>query len=317
MKAVLHYRASERMKQSLVKAVPPWLRTVSVDDGDDVGLARELVDADVLLHVLTPVTAQMLERAPRLKLIQKIGVGVNTIDLAAARERGIRVANMPGTNSQAVCEMTLALMLAAMRKLVTLDAATRSGAGWSLPPGTTDDAVEIAGKTVGLIGYGEIPKRLAPVLKALGADVVSYTRTPFSGGAARYVPFPELLSCSDVISLHVPLDDNTHHLLSREAFAHMKRGVVLVNTARGGLVDEAALVEALQSGHVRAAGLDVLSTEPALADTPLLKLPNVVIAPHVAWLTTETLDRSFTVIADNCTRLRDGQALHFEIALNP
>ena len=164
MKAVLHYTLSPAMLSRLAVLAPPGLDVVVVDAHDTPRLQHELVDADVLLHVLAPVTAALMDGAPRLRLIQKIGVGVNTIDLAAARERGIQVANMPGTNSQAVCEMTLALMLAALRKLGPLDAATRAGTGWSLPPDTTDDAMEIGGKTVGLVGYGEIPRRLAPVL---------------------------------------------------------------------------------------------------------------------------------------------------------
>ncbi|MBC7780788.1 MAG: hydroxyacid dehydrogenase [Proteobacteria bacterium] len=317
MKAVFHYSASDRMKQSLADASPAWLRTVCVDDDDEAGLTVELAEADVLLHVLTPVTARVLEHAPQLKLIQKIGVGVNTIDLQAAHRLGIRVANMPGANSQAVCEMTLALMLAAMRKVVTLDAATRGGNGWRLPPHVTDDAIEIAGKTVGLIGHGEVSKRLAPVLVAMGANVVAHTRTPFTGAVATYVSLPDLLCGSDVISLHLPLNGNTQHLLDRAAFAQMKRGVVLVNTARGGLVDESALVDALLSGQVRAAGVDVMAVEPVPSDTPLLKLPNVVLAPHIAWLTAESMARSFAIIADNCQRLRKGVPLRFEITLDP
>lgn len=310
MKAVLHHTLSAALLGRLRGSLPPWLDVVMVDADDAAGLRREIGDAAVLLHVLTPVTAALLDSAPGLRLVQKIGVGVNTIDLDAARARGIAVANMPGTNSQAVAEMTLALLLAAVRKLVPMHAATRAARGWSMPADVVDDVMEIAGKTVGLVGYGEIPRRLAPVLAALGARVICHTRTPFGEGeVAAWVTLPELWARADIVSLHVPLTEATRHLVCEDSIAQMKSGAVLVNTARGALVDEEALLRALACGRLRAAGLDVFGVEPVPADSPLLSLPNVVLAPHVAWLTPETLERSFAVIADNCTRLRDGQPL--------
>jgi phosphoglycerate dehydrogenase-like enzyme len=315
MKALLHYRASQKIQDRLRTLLPAWLDLVAVDEDDNDRLANELADTDVLLHVLEPVDAALLRLAPRLKMIQKIGVGLNTIDLEEARCRGVRVANMPGTNSQAVCEMSLALMFAAMRNIVGLDAATRAGRGWKMRLGALDDATEIHGKTVGLVGFGEVPIRLARVLGALGARVVTHTRPPFDSDLATLLPLADLLATSDVVSLHVPLDASTRHMINREALAQMKPGVVLINTARGGLIDQAALIDALRSGHVRAAGLDVLESEPATADCALFELPNVVVAPHVAWLTSETLDRSFEIIAENCLRLRSGEPLRFEIKL--
>jgi len=315
VKALLHYRASPDLQERLSARAPDWLRTVTVDEADRENIARELVDTDVLLHVLEPVTRELMAVAPRLRLIQKIGVGVNTIDLVEAKRRGIRVANMPGTNSQAVCEMALALLLAALRKVIPFDAATRRGEGWILPPGSTDDVTEVHGKTVGLVGYGEVPRRLAPVLQALGARVLAFDlRTP-GDGIAQPATLDELLAVSDIVSLHLPLTEETRHLLNRDTLGRMKRGVVLVNTARGGLIEEAALVEALRSGHVRAAGLDVFDREPLSSGNPLLSLANVVVMPHLSWLTAETLERSFAVAMENCTRLRDGADLRNEILL--
>lgn len=309
MKAVLHFSSSPALRQRWRTAAPPWLVLSFVDDGDETGLVRELADADVLLHVLSPASAARIAVAPRLRLIQKIGVGINTIDLDAARRRGIRVANMPGTNTRAVCEATLALMLAVLRRVAVLDAATRRGDGWSLDPSFLDDVGEIAGRTVGLIGFGAVPRQLAPVLSALGAHVLFHARRRIDTPSAVQVGLDDLLARADIVSLHLPLDDTTRGLIDARAIARMRRGAILVNTARGALVDEAALVEALRAGHLRGAGLDVFATEPAGADQPLFDLPNVVVTPHVAWLTAETLERSFAVIVENCTRLRDGRDL--------
>lgn len=323
MKAVLQYRASPGFAASLAALSPPWLSIVVVDEADKAAFGREMRDADVLLHVLEPVTDAAMAAAPRLKLIQKIGVGMNTIDLEAAARRGIRVANMPGTNSQAVAELTLALMLGVLRRVTFLDAQTRQGLGWRLPLDTLDSVGEIHGSTVGLVGFGEVPRRLVPVLQALGARVVYTARTrreqpgagpsAEAGTEAEYRPLPQLLAESDIVSLHVPLTEDTRHLIDAAAFARMKRGSVLINTARGGLVDEAALAAALREGRLAGAGLDVMGSEPLPADSALAGLPNLILTPHVAWLTPQTLRRSLGVAIDNCARLAAGQPLVHQV----
>jgi phosphoglycerate dehydrogenase-like enzyme len=252
------------------------------------------------------VTAAVIDAARRLKLIQKIGIGVNTIDLDAARRRSIAVCNMPGTNTQAVAEMNLLLVLATLRGLAQLDALTRT---WNLDPEIPDDLGELSGRTVGLVGFGAVARRLVPMLQAIGAKVVYTSRRAMADAPIPFLPFPELLPVADVLSLHLPLTSETTGIMDAVAFAAMKRGSILINTARGPLVDEAALCSALTSGHLRGAGLDVFCREPVGADDPLLTLPNVIVTPHLAWLTTETLERSLTVIAENCRRLRQGEAL--------
>jgi phosphoglycerate dehydrogenase-like enzyme len=309
VKALLHFNASPALQQRFLGAAPPWLRFAFAGDSDDKALSLELADADVLLHVLAPVSAQMLAVAPRLKLIQKIGVGVNTIDLVAARERSIHVANMPGSNSQAVCECALALMLAVLRKMIPLDSATRRGEGWAQPPESMDAVGELCGRTVGLVGYGEVPRRLAPALQVLGARVVFHARRRVEGAAGEQVTLAALLAMSDIVSLHVPLTEDTRRFIDDAAFRAMRPGSILINTARGALVDEAALCRALLSGHLRGAGLDVFDREPAPVGNALFAMSNVVVTPHVAWLTAETLARSLDVIVENCTRLHDGRPL--------
>ncbi len=313
MKAVLQYRASAGFRRLLAGLAPPWLTTVVVEEPDKARFAAEMRDADVLLHVLEPVTAAVIEAAPQLRLIQKIGVGVNTIDLESARRRGVFVANMPGTNSQAVAEAALALMLAALRRVTWMDAQTRAARGWSLEPEAFDAIGEIHGRTVGLVGYGEVPRRLAPVLAALGARVLCHSRTRRDDAFAQWCDLGDLLEQSDIVSLHVPLTPDTQGLIGRDAIARMKPGAVLVNTARGGLVDEPALVEALRSGRLSAAGLDVFAAEPLPAGNPLLALANVALLPHVAWLTPETLKRSLGMAIENCARVREGRPLLHQV----
>jgi phosphoglycerate dehydrogenase-like enzyme len=313
MKAVLQFRASPGFREQLAAAQSDLLKIVVVDEADKAKFALEMQDADVLLHVLEPVTAEVIDNAPRLRLIQKIGVGVNTIDLAAARAHGIAVANMPGSNSRAVAEMTLALMLAALRRIAPLSRDTARGAGWSLPIDTFDRVGEIHGRTVGLVGYGEVPRHLAPVLYALGAKLIYTARSPKAHALAKWCAFSDLLAQSDVVSLHIPLTEDTTKLINAESIRQMKPGVVIVNTARGGLIDEAALLAALATGHVAAAGLDTLAIEPIGASHPLCGLDNVVVTPHIAWLTPETLARSIGIAVENCRRLMSGEPLLHQV----
>jgi phosphoglycerate dehydrogenase-like enzyme len=307
MKVVLHYAAGPGLAARLSAFAAEGLEIAIC--ADDAALGTALREAEVLWHVLTPCTAAMIANAPRLRLIQKIGSGVNTIDLAAAKARGIAVCNLPGTNAPAVAEMTLLLMLAALRRLALLDRATREGTGWRLAPVLQDRFAELGGRTVGLVGYGAIPKALAPILHAMGCRVLYTSRSPKAEALAEWRSLPGLLGESDVVSLHIPLTPDTETLIDAAALALMKPGAVLVNTARGGLVDQAALTAALASGRLGAAGLDVFAHEPADATDPLFRLDNVVVAPHVAWLTTGTFDRSFVLAAENCQRLRDGWPL--------
>jgi phosphoglycerate dehydrogenase-like enzyme len=306
MKAVLQYRASPGFRQRIAALDFP---TAIVDETDTERFGREMGDADILLHVLEPVTAAVIEAAPRLRLIQKIGIGVNTIDLDAACRRGIAVCNMPGTNTQAVAEMTLLLILATLRRVAELDRLTRAGRGWQFEPELPDALGELSERTVGLVGFGAVARRLVPMLQAIGARVCYTSRRVVADSPIPFLPFREMLALADVPSLQLPLTAETTGMMSAAAFAAMKRGSILINTARGPLVDEVALREALASGHLRGAGLDVFSCEPVGADNPWLALPNVVVTPQLAWLTTETLERSLAVITENCRRLAAGQPL--------
>ncbi len=313
MKAVLQYRASPGFRRDLMAAAPDWLDVVIVDEADLDRFRTEMTDADVLLHVLEPVTRSVIEAAPELKLVQKIGVGVNTIDLEAAQDRGVAVANMPGSNSQAVAESALLLMLATLRRAVLIDRETRLGNGWNLDMDMVDQLGEIGGRTIGLVGYGAVPRLLAPMLDAIGADVLYASRTEKSDAVGTRRELDQLLGESDIVSVHLPLNDSTSDLFDAEAFGRMKPGSILINTARGGLINESDLAEALRSGQLRAAGLDVFSEEPVDPDHDLLALENTVVMPHVAWLTPETLRRSIDVCVENARRTKDGEALLHQV----
>jgi phosphoglycerate dehydrogenase-like enzyme len=314
MKAIFHYDAGPHLQSRFAALRADGFDIAPCPEADEARLAALLPEAEVLLHVLKPATEAMIARAPRLRLIQKIGVGVNTIDLAAARARGIAVANMPGTNTPAVAEATLLLMLAALRNLAGLDRASRAGRGWAAGPELQEKAGELRGRVVGLVGAGMVPRALVPMLRGIGARPVYWSRTEHPELGIPFLALDALLATADIVSLHLPLVPGTGRLIDGAALARMKPGAILVNTARGGLVDENALVAALTGGPLRAAGLDVFAEEPVPADNPLLALDNVVLMPHVAWLTPETLDRSLDVAVENMRRLRDGRDLRHRVA---
>lgn len=307
MNVIFHFAAGRDLATRL--GAIPGISVSICPEADDARLARLLPEADVLWHVLKPCTAEMIAAAPRLKLIQKIGVGVNTIALDAAKARGIPVCNLPGTNSQAVAEMALLLMLSCLRKLPRFDATTRDGSAWRADPAMQDGLGELSGRTVGLVGYGAIPQALAPVLRALGCRVIYTARSARAEAAGEFRPLAALLAESDIVSLHIPETPETRNLIDAAALGRMKRGAILVNTARGGLVDQAALVASLRSGQLAAAGLDVFAHEPADPADPIFALENVVVTPHVGWLTSGTFDRSFAIAAENCRRVATGAEL--------
>lgn len=296
---LFHFDGSEALRRKLEP-----LGITLCPESDDAALARLLPEVEVLWHVLKPVTAEVIAQAPKLRLIQKIGSGVNTIDLEAARRRGIAVCNLPGTNSRAVAEMTLLLMFACLRRLPQLNTSVRTGC-WADAWGLQDSLCELGGKTVGLVGYGAVARVLHPILAAMDANVLYWSRSQSNAS------FETLLGTADIVSLHVPLTPETRGLIDARK---MKAGAILLNTARGGLVDEAALVEALETGHLAAAGLDVFAQEPSPPENPLLRAKNVVATPHLAWLTQETLERSVAAALRNVHNLRSGLPLEHRVA---
>lgn len=305
MKVVFHFDGSEQLRARVAALSGGGIEVSLCPESDVATFEHVLPEMEVLWHIIKPVTAEVIARARKLKLVQKIGSGVNTIAVDACKQRGIAVCNLPGSNSRAVAEMALLLMLACLRRLRELDAGARRPEGWPAAWALQDRFGELGGRTVGLIGYGAVPQILHRILDSLGARVLYWSRS--NSNAA----LDSLLAQADIVSLHLPLTPETERMLDAR---RMKRGAILVNTARGGLVDEAALVEALKSGHLSAAGLDVFAAEPPPADSPLLQLPNVIATPHLAWLTQETLERSLGAALENVRRLKAGLPLANRVA---
>jgi len=306
VRVLAHFTPGDKVRELLAPEAD-WLDVRFCAEDDDDLFYRELPDAEVIWHVLRPLSGADLERATRCRLVHKLGAGVNTVDVDAATRLGIGVANMPGANAPSVAEGAVLLMLAALRRLVVLDAATRDGRGWPSDPTLGETVRDVGSCTVGLLGYGNVAKRVEAIVTAMGADVL-HTSTR-DDGTPSWRPLRALLADSDVVSLHLPLTAQTSALLDAEALALMKPGAVLVNTSRGAIVDERALVDALREGRLAAAGLDVFAAEPVAADNPLLTLDNVVVSPHVTWYTADTMRRYLAEGVDDCRRLRDGEDL--------
>jgi D-3-phosphoglycerate dehydrogenase / 2-oxoglutarate reductase len=260
-------------------------------------LAAELADADALIvRSATRVTEQLLEQAPRLRVVGRAGVGVDNIELEAATRRGIVVMNTPGGNAASVAEHTLALMLALARSIPQLNAALHEGR-WEK---SSAGGAELRGKTLGLVGLGRVGAEVARRGRALEMRVLGYDPYISPERAAEWgvemASLPDLLAQSDYVSLHTPFSPTTERMINAQTIAQMKRGARLINTARGELVDETALLEALRAGHLGGAALDVFAVEPP-TDSPLLQLPNVVVTPHIAGSTAEAQEEVGVQIA--------------------
>ena len=262
-------------------------------------LIRRIGDAEAVVNIRAHArfTERVLAACPRLRLVSIWGTGTDNVDLAACRARGIAVTNTPGVNAHAVAEHTLALMLAVTRRIPAMDHDVRGGQ-W--PRGLL---VQLEGKTLGLIGLGAIGSRVAALARSFGMRLLATTWGPDGGRAAalgaRPVPLETLLGESDVVSLHLRLSDETRGYLGREHMDLMRPAAFLINTARGALVDRAALVDALRAGRLGGAALDVFHEEPVPADDPLLALPNVVLTPHNAGMTREVIDAGLLRAVEN------------------
>ena len=286
------------------------VRLYDSDATDPTILIDRLREADVALNIRgrTLFTAEALGACPKLKLISIWGTGTDNVDLPAAAARGVTVTNTPGANAIAVAEHTVALMLAAAKQLASADQAMRQG-GWprNLVP-------QLRGKRLGLVGTGLIGREVATMAKGLGMQVVAWTFHPSARLAdslgLRYVELDELLRTADIVSLHLRATPETRHFLNRARLAMLKPGAILVNTARGALIDEAALLECLKEKKIACAGLDVFEAEPLPAGHPLLGLPNVLLTPHAAGMTPEVIQNGLAMAVDNVERFLSGSPSH-------
>lgn len=266
-------------------------------------VVERLRGATVAITNKVPLRADAIARLPDLKLVAVAATGTDNVDLAACRERGIAVCNIRNYSVVSVPEHCFALMLAVRRNLLAYAADVAAGRWESSTRFCLLDHPigDLAGSRLGIVGYGALGRRVAQIGRAFGMEIAVASRSPVTDDDVVQVPLSDLLSTSDVISLHLPLTEQTRHMIGAAELATMKKNAILINTARGGLVDEAALAEALTNGVIAGAGFDVLSKEPPLPDNPLLKLnlPNFVLTPHVAWASGGAMQTLADMLVEN------------------
>lgn len=268
-------------------------------------------DADAILMNKLIIDEAVMSACKNLKYIGLFATGFNTIDIKAASRHGIAVCNAGNYSTNAVAQHTFALILNHFNQIANYHNAVQSGA-WEKSELTTlydFPTDELYGKTLGIIGYGHIGKRVAKIAKAFDMRVIVHTRTPINDGETEFVSFDELLSQSDVISLHCPLTDQSRLMMNGDAFKKCKKGALLVNTARGGLVDEAALKEAVESGHLSGAALDAITVEP-MRNCLLKGVENIVITPHSAWAPMSTRIKLLGITVDCIKAWLDGKPIN-------
>ncbi len=273
--------------------------------GDVPTLIDEAKDADVMILANMPMSAEVLRACPKLRFVNIAFTGVDHVGLEAARERGMAVSNASGYSNEAVSELVLAMVLSIARRLGAVEKRCREG-------GTKDGLVgwEIKNKTVGIVGLGKIGTRTAELFHAFGAKILACSRSvhPDAPSYVTQLSLDELLAQSDIVVLHCPLNDSTRGLINGAKLAEMKPGAVLINVARGPVVVEADLADALEKGVIAAAGIDVFDAEPPLdPSSPLLQAPNALVTPHVAFATEESMVLRAEIIFDNLRAWMDGK----------
>lgn len=255
-------------------------------------VAKRIGDAEIVLTNKSPINEEILNACPNIKLVCVLATGYNVVDCEATKKRGIPVCNVPDYGTAAVAQFTFALLLDLCHKVAHHAQTVREGRWCECPDFCYWDTpqMELAGKTLGIIGFGRIGRAVGKIANAFGMKVIAYNRSQSEEGKAigSYVNLEELLASSDIISLHCPLTAENTGLINASNIAKMKDGAILINTARGPLVDEAALAAALRSGKLRGAACDVISAEPMAVDNPLKDAPNCIVTPHMAWAPIES-----------------------------
>jgi D-3-phosphoglycerate dehydrogenase len=299
-------------KAALARLNPTYRMSKSVNAEDIIAVAK---DADAILVTYAKLTRDVLMQLTRCRAIGRFGLGVDNIDLPTAKEKGIAVNYVPDYCIREVSDHAMALLLALIRKIPLSNKLVQSGR-WEMPAVVPIRRIE--GTVLGLIGFGHIPRLVAPKAQAFGMKVIAYDPfakpDAFKAAAVESVDLDTLLKTSDYVSVHAPLLQQTRGMLNAAAFGEMKKGAYIVNTARGPLIDEPALVAALDSGQVGGAGLDVVATEPLAKDSPLLGRDNVIVSPHTAFYSIEALNELQTKCATDVARVLSGEKAVYPIS---
>lgn len=274
-------------------------------------IIKRIGDAEMVLINKTIITRDVMEACPNLKYIGLFATGYNVVDIDCAKERGIVVSNAPAYSTNGVAQLTFAFLLHFFSLVAKHSDEVHSGAWCESEDFCFYDPRirELAGKTIGLVGFGNIAKKVAQIAQAFDMNVLVYSRTvypQYESDTLHFVSFDTLLKESDVISLHCPLFKETTRLINKDALSKMKQGALLINTARGGIIDEQDVADALNSGHLSGAGLDVATVEPINEDSPLLTAKNCVITPHIAWACKESRERLINIVYENTEAFING-----------
>lgn len=276
--------------------------------------AAHIGDAEIVLINKTPITSGVLDACPNLRLVCVNATGYNVVDCEAAKQRGITVCNVPAYGTNSVAQFTFSLLLEVCNQVGLHDASVHNGdwcrcsdfCYWNTPQ------TELAGKTLGIIGFGQIGRAVGKIANAFGMRVLAYSRSRCPEGAALadYVDLDTLLAEADIISLHCPLTEQTKEIINGDTIHKMKDQVILLNTARGGLINESDLAVALTQGKIRAFAADVVSSEPIVPDNPLLSAPNCILTPHMAWAPAEARQRIIDITVQNIAGFLAGQPIN-------
>ena len=312
--------ADENVYNMIREVMPPGYELVALDSGNDAERRSKITDAQVAIVAATPLTRPLIEAAHKLQLVHHQGVGYqDTVDVAALKERRLPLALTPEGTTTPVAEITIFLMLAVLRRLTFADSELRQGR-WhinSLRPVSRN----LKGRAIGYIGMGRIGQASAALAHAFGAtglycDLMdTLDRQCAAALGLRFATLDEVIEQSEIVTLHIPSSPAARHIINADVIARMQPGAVIINTARGMLVDENALYEGLKSGHLGGAGLDVFESEPPKPDNPLLQLPNVVVTPHIAGGTRDAFQTKMRAIFENITRFYSGRDLNNQVDL--
>lgn len=273
-------------------------------------LLKEVVNKDIVLCNKTVIDSEVINAAPNLKYIGVFATGYNNIDITLAKQRGIAVCNAGSYSTNAVAQQVIAYILLHYTNIPRYNEFVKEG-GWKRSPVFSPlvfPTDEVAGKTLGIIGYGNIGKAVEKAAAGLNMNVLVYTRTVRENGVTRFTDFDTLLKNSDIITLHCPLNKQSENMMNEEAFSKCKRGAVFINTSRGGTVDETALLNALKSGRLSGAAIDVLKEEPMSEDCVLADAPNIIITPHTAWAPLSTRRRLLSITCENIDYFLNGKS---------
>lgn len=273
-------------------------------------LLKEVADKDIVLCNKTVIDSEVINAAPNLKYIGVFATGYNNINITLAKQRGIAVCNAGSYSTNAVAQQVIAYILLHYTNIPRYNEFVKEG-GWKRSPVFSPlvfPTDEVAGKTLGIIGYGNIGKAVEKAAAGLNMNVLVYTRTVRENGVTRFTDFDTLLKNSDIITLHCPLNKQSENMMNEETFSKCKRGAVFINTSRGGTVDETALLNALKSGRLSGAAIDVLKEEPMSEDCVLADAPNIIITPHTAWAPLSTRRRLLSITCENIDSFLNGKS---------